>query len=58
MAVNFYDAPKQLLLLRPRAGVADGELNDDEVIAALDAEIVCVVDEIIFVCLAFGARRL
>ena len=45
----FDDAPKQLLLLRARAGVADGELNDDEVIAALDAEIVCVVGEIIFV---------
>src|SRR5665213_455450 len=43
------DAPVKLLLLGGRAGVADRKLDVDEIVAALDAEIVRVVDEIVLV---------
>jgi hypothetical protein len=47
----FDDPPIQTLLLRYVAGVADGDLNDDQIVAALDAEIVGAIDEIVLVML-------
>src|ERR1700679_2172821 len=45
----FDDAPIQLLLLLHIARVADGDLNDDQIVAALDAEIIRAIDEIVLV---------
>lgn len=48
----FDDLPIELLLLLKRSRVADRELNHDQVIGTPDAEIVRVVDEVVFVVLA------
>jgi hypothetical protein len=45
----FGDAPIKLLLLCRRTRVADGDLDLDQIVAAPDAEIVRVIDEIVFV---------
>src|SRR5580658_9188449 len=50
----FDDAPIELLLLCRRAGVADGDLNDDQIVAALDAEIIRAIDEIVRVMFGHG----